>query len=66
MNVNENLMLKYNLNKIGILPKLIEEKNKLLNENTILDECNERIDLIQKQIQFSNKYLSVVLNSKKN
>ena len=66
MNVNENLMLKYNLNKIGILPKLIEEKNKLLNENIILDECNERIDLIQNQIQFSNKYLSVVLNSKKN
>ena len=66
MNVNENLMLNYNLNKIGILPKLIEEKNKLLNENIILDECNERIDLIQNQIQFSNKYLSVVLNSKKN
>jgi hypothetical protein len=66
MNVNENLMLKYNLNKIGILPKLIEEKNKLLNENIILDECNERIDLIQNQIQFSNKYLSVVFNSKKN
>ena len=63
---NNDLMLKCNLNDLGILPKLIEEKNKLLNENTILDECNERIDLIQKQIQFSNKYLSVVLNSKKN
>lgn len=61
-----DLMLKFNLNDLGILPKLIEEKNKLLNENTILDECNERIDLIQKQIQFSNKYLTVVLNSKKN
>ena len=60
-----DLMLKFNLNDLGILPKLIEEKNKLLNENTILDECNERIDLIQKQIQFSNKYLSVILNSQK-